>query len=150
MRDANTKLSRGFGFVCFAEASDASKAVDDMNETSMDGKKLYVAFAQPKAVRAQQMQVRVRCTCALLLRMARLLLVTVPARPTCVTFADHLVCSSVAKTQDFVPEDSPLTVLLLGMIPVCDRPTPCRLLGVDNLYLSITLLTTVYRVCRTS
>jgi polyadenylate-binding protein len=56
MRDATSKVSRGFGFVCFAEGEDAQKAVTDMNNTTFLDKKLYVAFAQPKAVRAQQMQ----------------------------------------------------------------------------------------------
>jgi RNA recognition motif-containing protein len=56
MRDANTKASRGFGFVLFAEGADAAKAVAEMNDVTLDGKKLYVALAQPKAARAAQMQ----------------------------------------------------------------------------------------------
>ena len=56
MRDPETKKSRGFGFVCFTESSSAQEAVSQMGNSQLDGKQLYVAFAQPKAVRAQQLQ----------------------------------------------------------------------------------------------
>ena len=56
MRDPETKKSRGFGFVCFAESSAAQEAVSQMTNTQLEGKQLYVSFAQPKAVRAQQLQ----------------------------------------------------------------------------------------------
>ena len=56
MRDPETKKSRGFGFVCFAESSSAQDAVSQMGNSQLEGKQLYVAFAQPKAIRAQQLQ----------------------------------------------------------------------------------------------
>lgn len=56
MRDQETKKSRGFGFVCFAESSSAQEAVSQMATAMLEGKQLYVAFAQPKAIRAQQLQ----------------------------------------------------------------------------------------------
>lgn len=56
MRDPESKKSRGFGFVTFTESSSAQKAVSQMGNSELDGKQLYVAFAQPKAVRAQQLQ----------------------------------------------------------------------------------------------
>lgn len=56
MRDPESKKSRGFGFICFTESSSAQRAVSQMGNTELDGKQLYVAFAQPKAVRAQQLQ----------------------------------------------------------------------------------------------
>lgn len=55
MRDPETKKSRGFGFVCFSESSSAQEAVSQMGNSQLEGKQLYVAFAQPKAVRAQQL-----------------------------------------------------------------------------------------------
>lgn len=56
MRDPETKKSRGFGFVCFTESSAAQEAVSQMGNSQLEGKQLYVAFAQPKAVRAQHLQ----------------------------------------------------------------------------------------------
>jgi polyadenylate-binding protein len=56
MRDSSTKVPRGFGFVLFAEAAQAAKAVAEMNDKILDGKKLYVSLAQSKAARQQQMQ----------------------------------------------------------------------------------------------
>lgn len=56
MRDPETKASRGFGFVCYAESSSAQDAVAQMGSRQLEGKQIYVAFAQPRAVRAQQLQ----------------------------------------------------------------------------------------------
>lgn len=56
MRDPESNKSRGFGFVCFAETSAAETAVSQMESSHLEGKQLYVAFAQPKAVRAHQLQ----------------------------------------------------------------------------------------------
>lgn len=56
MRDSSTKVPRGFGFVLFAEADQAAKAVSKMHEQSLSGKKLYVTLAQSKAARQQQLQ----------------------------------------------------------------------------------------------
>lgn len=55
MVDANQK-SKGFGFVCLTTTEEATKAVTEMNGRMLDGKPLYVALAQPKAVRRQQLQ----------------------------------------------------------------------------------------------
>jgi polyadenylate-binding protein len=56
MRDSATKVPRGFGFVLFAEADQASKAAVKMHEQVLNGKKLYVTIAQSKAARQQQLQ----------------------------------------------------------------------------------------------
>ncbi len=50
MRDSRG-LSRGFGFVCFATKTEASKAVQKRNRTFLASKQLHVAIAQRKEVR---------------------------------------------------------------------------------------------------
>ena len=40
--------SKGFGFVTFAQEEDAQKAVDQMNEQEVEGRKIIVNVARPK------------------------------------------------------------------------------------------------------
>ncbi|KAI5866137.1 polyadenylate binding protein [Durotheca rogersii] len=52
--------SKGFGFVCFANPDDATKAVSDMNQRMFNNKPLYVALAQRKDVRKSQLEASIQ------------------------------------------------------------------------------------------
>lgn len=54
MRDENNR-SKGFGFVCFNEPENATKAVTEMNGKMVASKPLYVALAQRKEDRRAQL-----------------------------------------------------------------------------------------------
>jgi RNA recognition motif-containing protein len=49
--DRQTGRSRGFGFVEMASADLAQKAVDELNEKELQGRKIVVNIAKPKAPR---------------------------------------------------------------------------------------------------
>ena len=46
--DRNTRKSRGFGFVTFADVEDARKARDEFNGSTLEGKRIKVEMAEPR------------------------------------------------------------------------------------------------------
>ena len=52
--------SKGFGFVCFTQPEDATKAIAEMNQRMVNGKPLYVALAQRKDQRRSQLEAQIQ------------------------------------------------------------------------------------------
>ncbi|MCR4325145.1 MAG: RNA-binding protein [Candidatus Curtissbacteria bacterium] len=52
--DRMTGRSRGFGFVEMAKEEDAKKAIDQLNGTEIEGRKIFVSEARPQAPRDNQ------------------------------------------------------------------------------------------------
>ncbi|KKA28863.1 hypothetical protein TD95_000290 [Thielaviopsis punctulata] len=58
--DRKLGKSKGFGFVCFQNPDDATKAIAEMNQRMIEGKPLYVALAQRKEVRKSQLEASIQ------------------------------------------------------------------------------------------
>ena len=46
--DRDTRKSRGFGFVEYADEANNQKAVDELNGKNLDGREITVSIARPK------------------------------------------------------------------------------------------------------
>lgn len=55
-RDGDVEKSRGFGFVAFEEPEAAHAAVEALNDSELEGRKLYVGRAQKKAERLNELR----------------------------------------------------------------------------------------------
>ncbi len=45
--DRHTHASKGFGYITFLNNKDAQKAIDSLDQTLVEGKKMLVTFAKP-------------------------------------------------------------------------------------------------------
>jgi RNA recognition motif-containing protein len=52
IKDRDTGRSRGFGFVEMANDAEGQKAIDELNETSFEGKTINVNVARPRTERS--------------------------------------------------------------------------------------------------
>lgn len=48
MRDRDTGRSRGFGFVTFGSAEEAQQAINNLNESDLDGRRIRVNLANAR------------------------------------------------------------------------------------------------------
>ena len=56
LRDPNTGISRGVGFVQLSTPEEATKAINEMNTKLVNNKPLYVAIAQKKSDRQRRLK----------------------------------------------------------------------------------------------
>lgn len=49
--DRQTNRSKGFGFVTFTDDASAQRAIDEMTEKEIDGRKIVVTIARPREER---------------------------------------------------------------------------------------------------
>ena len=52
--DKNTRKSKGFGFVTFSNEADAKKAISEMNEKEVDGRKITVNESEDREERPRR------------------------------------------------------------------------------------------------
>ena len=62
--------SKGFGFVCFSNADEATKAVSEYHQKMVNGKPLYVAVAMRKDVRKTQLEQSIQARNAVRMQQA--------------------------------------------------------------------------------